>query len=152
MPAAPGLESLQPGLTGRIDIVVGPEQTAPHVGSGAVPVLATPVMVNLMEAAALAAVERFLPPGQQTVGTVLNVRHFAATPVGIAVQAEAELVEVNGRTLVFRVSARDAKEPIGDGMHERIVIGLGRFDARMAEKAAQFAHKAGGAEASGASG
>ncbi len=135
------LDAIRPGLTGTASLVVAAQHTAPHVGSGIVPVLATPVMVNLMEAAALAAVERFLPPGQQTVGTVLSVRHFAATPVGIGVVAAAELVGVEGRTLTFRVTARDAKEPIGEGTHERIVIGLGRFDRRMEEKAAQFAGK-----------
>lgn len=134
-------DTIRPGLKGTAAILVAAEHTAPHVGSGIVPVLATPVMVNLMEAAALAAVERFLPAGQQTVGTVLNVRHFAATPVGIGVLAEAELIGVDGRTLTFRVTACDAKEPIGEGTHERIVIGLGRFDRRMEEKAAAFAGK-----------
>lgn len=135
------LGALQPGLRATVSIIVAAEHTAPHVGSGIVPVLATPVMVNLMEAAALKAVERFLPAGQQSVGTVLNVRHFAATPIGIEVTAEAELARVDGRTLIFRVAARDAKEPIGEGTHERIVIGLGRFDQRMQEKAAQFARR-----------
>jgi len=94
------------------------------------------VMINMFEAAALAAVEPYLPAGYQTVGTRLDVRHFAATPVGMRVWAEAELVEVEGRTLRFRLAARDEREPIGDGMHERVIIKLGRFDQRMADKLA----------------
>jgi predicted thioesterase len=75
--------ALHSGLTGHAELVVGKEHTAPHVGSGAVPVLATPVLVNLLEAAALDAAERYVPAGQQTVGIRLDIRHFAATPVGM---------------------------------------------------------------------
>lgn len=130
------VSGLKPGLRAESRIVVHNEHTAPHVGSGQVRVLATPVMINMFEAASLAAVEKFLPEGHQTVGTHLDVRHFAATPVGMSVQAEAELIEVDGRTLRFRLAARDDREPIGDGIHERIIIKLGRFDERMAEKLA----------------
>jgi predicted thioesterase len=126
---------LTPGLKGSADIVVAAEHTAPHVGSGRVPVLATPVVINLLEAAALAAVEHLLPAGHQSLGTELNVRHFAATPVGMRVWAEAELVAVEGRTLKFRVSARDEREPIGEGTHERVVVNVARFDRRMEQKA-----------------
>ena len=87
-------EELKAGLTGTAEIVVGTRDTAPHVGSGKIGVLATPIMVNLMEAAVLQAVERFMPPGHQTVGTHLDVKHFAATPVGLRVRAHAELVKV----------------------------------------------------------
>ncbi|MGH8696066.1 MAG: thioesterase family protein, partial [Burkholderiales bacterium] len=97
-------DHLTPGLKGTAEIVVAAEHTAPHVGSGRVPVLATPVVINLLEAAALAAVEHLLPAGRQSLGTELDVRHFAATPVGMRVWAEAELVAVEGRTLKFRVS------------------------------------------------
>jgi len=114
--------------------VVGDEHTAPHVGSGRVHVLATPVMINLLEAAALDATERLLPSGYQSLGTRLEITHFAATPVGMRVVAEAELVEVDGRTLRFRVAARDEKEPIGAGTHERVVVKVDRFDARMQRK------------------
>jgi predicted thioesterase len=126
---------LTPGLKGSAELVVTTEHTAPHVGSGRVPVLATPVVINLLEAAALAAVEHLLPVGYQSLGTELNVRHFAATPVGMRVRAEAELVAVEGRTLKFRVSARDEREPISDGTHERVVVNVARFDRRMEEKA-----------------
>src|SRR5215475_2803407 len=124
-----------PGLKGSAELVVAAEHTAPHVGSGRVPVLATPVVINLLEAAALAAVEHLLPAGYQSLGTELDVRHFAATPVGMRVWAEAELVAVEGRTLKFHVSARDEREPVSQGTHERVVVNVARFDRRMEEKA-----------------
>lgn len=127
--------TLRPGLRGRIELLVGDEHTAPHVGSGRVRVLATPVVINLLEAAALAAVEHLLPEGYQSLGTDLAVRHFAATPVGMRVHAEAELVEVEERTLRFRVAARDEKEPISEGTHDRVVVNVARFDQRMERKA-----------------
>ena len=126
---------LHPGLTGTVEILVGTRDTAPHVGSGKIKVLATPVMVNLMEEAALNAVEGLLPAGFQTVGTRHEVSHTAATPVGLRVVAGAELAGVQGRRLTFRVWADDEKERIGEGTHERIVVNLARFDARAQEKA-----------------
>jgi predicted thioesterase len=128
------VEGLVPGLTGKIEIVVAEEHTAPHVGSGQVHVLATPVLVNLLEAAALEAAERFVPPGHQTVGTRLDVQHFAATPVGMHVAAHAEVVEVKGRVITFKLWAEDEVEPIGGGTHERVIINLERFDVRMQDK------------------
>jgi len=128
------LTQIQPGLKGSVEIVVGEEHTAPHVGSGRVRVLATPIMINLMEAAALQAVEGLLPAGHQTVGIHLDVTHVAATPVGMRVRAHAELMRVDKRTLFFDVSAEDEKERIGGGLHERIVINLAKFDARMQDK------------------
>ena len=127
-------EELKPGLTGTAGIVVSARDTAPHVGSGKIGVLATPIMVNLMEAAALQAVERFMPPGHQTVGTHLDVKHFAATPVGLRVSAHAELVKVEERTLTFRIHAEDEREKIGEGVHERLIINVERFDQRMQRK------------------
>jgi predicted thioesterase len=128
------LSKLQPGLTGYTRIHVGVEQTAPSIGSGKVPVLATPVMINVIEAAALAAVEHLLPPGHQSLGIHLDVRHFAATPIGMKVVATAELTAVEGRTLSFRVEARDEREPIGGGSHERVVVNVARFDERVQRK------------------
>src|SRR5262245_47780994 len=98
------------GLKGSAEIVVGEEHTAPRVGSGRVRVLATPVMINLMEAAALAAIEHLLPPGHQSLGTRLDVSHYAATPVGMRLRATAELTKIDGRTVEFRVEAYDEKE------------------------------------------
>jgi fluoroacetyl-CoA thioesterase len=128
------LSDLHIGLKGSADLVVGVEHTAPHVGSGRVPVLATPVMINVIEAAALAAVEHLLPAGHQSLGIHLDIRHFAATPVGMRIRATAELVSVDGRTLGFRVEAHDEKEPIGEGAHQRVVVNVARFDQRVQKK------------------
>jgi fluoroacetyl-CoA thioesterase len=125
---------LKVGLSGSAELVVREEHTAPRVGSGRVRVLATPVMINLIEAAALAAVEHLLAPGYQSLGTILDVRHIAATPVGMRVRASAEVVKVDGRTLAFRVEARDERELIGDGAHERVIVNVERFDKRVQEK------------------
>jgi predicted thioesterase len=100
-------------------------------------VLATPVMINLMEAAALDAVEKLLPAGHQSLGIRLDVGHYAATPVGMRVRATAELVKIDGRTLDFRVEARDEKEAIGDGLHQRVVVNVERFDVRVQRKIAK---------------
>lgn len=128
------MDALKPGLKGRAELVVGEEHTAPRVGSGRVHVLATPVMINLFEAAALDAVERLLPAGRQSLGTVLNVRHVAATPVGMRVTATAEVTGVEGRTIHFRLEARDEKDLIGDGTHERVVVNVAKFDERVQRK------------------
>src|SRR5947209_16402498 len=95
-------ENLKPGLKGAAELVVGEEHTAPRVGSGRVHVLATPVMINVIEAAALAAIEHLLPAGHQSLGIRLDVRHFAATPVGMRVRARSTLIGIEGRTLTFR--------------------------------------------------
>src|SRR5215213_1598080 len=116
------LAHIAPGTSGRAELLVGEEHTAPRVGSGAVHVLATPVMINLFEAAALSAIEHLLPPGHQSLGTVLNVRHIAATPVGMRVTATATVEKIDGRTVHFRLQARDERELIGDGTHERVVV------------------------------
>jgi predicted thioesterase len=125
---------LRPGLSGSASLIVGEEHTAPRVGSGRVHVLATPVMINLIEAAALEAIEKLLPQGHQSLGTVLNVRHIAATPVGMRVTATAEVTGVEGRTVRFRVEARDERELIGDGTHERVVVNVEKFDLRVQRK------------------
>lgn len=128
------LSGLSPGLKGSAALVVGEEHTAPRIGSGKVHVLATPVMINLIEAAALAAVEHLLPAGHQSLGTRLDVRHIAATPVGMRIAATAEVIGLEGRTIRFRVEARDEKELIGDGVHERVVVNVARFDERVRRK------------------
>ena len=128
------LSGLSSGLRGSAELVVGEEHTAPRIGNGRIHVLATPVMLNLIEAAALAAVEHLLPAGQQSLGTHLDVRHIAATPVGMKTWASAELMKVEGRTLSFRVEARDEIELIGDGVHERVVVNVERFDQRVQRK------------------
>ncbi len=122
------------GLTGRAEMVVGKQDTAIVHGSGRVEVLATPALVALMEKAALASVEPFLGSGQTTVGTVVNVRHLSATPVGMRVRAEAELAAVEGKRLIFKVAAYDEREMIGIGTHERYIVEKDRFLARVASK------------------
>jgi fluoroacetyl-CoA thioesterase len=131
---SPVLARITPGLTGTSTIVVGPEHTAPFVGSGRIAVLATPVMINVIEAAALAAVEHLLPAGHQSLGIQLDVSHVAATPVGLRVTATAEVVGVEGRTITFRVEARDEVESIGGGTHQRVVVSVERFDERVQRK------------------
>jgi len=128
------LSAIQPGLSGEAGLRVAEEQTAPRVGRGKIHVLATPVMINVIEAAALAAIERLLPPGHQSLGTVLNVRHIAATPVGMRVTARAEVTGVSGRTVTFRVEARDERELIGDGTHARVVVNVEKYDQRVQRK------------------
>ncbi len=130
------LSNLAPGAKGTAHLVVGVEHTAPSIGSGKVPVLATPVMINVIEAAALAAVEHLLPAGHQSLGIHLDVKHFAATPIGMRVVATAELIAVDGRMLSFRVEARDDREPIGGGSHQRVVVNVARFDERIQKKLA----------------
>ena len=125
---------LQPGLTGRTELIVGEQHTAPRVGSGLVHVLATPVMINLFEAAALDAVDKHLPAGYQSLGTVLNVRHIAATPVGMKVFSSAKILKIEGRTVHLFVEARDEKELIGDGTHERVVVNVEKFSLRLQKK------------------
>jgi fluoroacetyl-CoA thioesterase len=128
------LARIRPGLTGTAEILVGPEHTAPFVGSGRIAVLATPVMINVIEAAALAAIEHLLPAGHQSLGSHLDVSHTAATPVGLRVIATAEVLRLEGRTVTFRVEARDEFEPIGGGTHQRVVVSVARFDERVQRK------------------
>ena len=122
------------GAKGSAEILVGDEHTAPRVGSGRIRVLATPVMINVMEAAALAAVEHLLPDGHQSLGTHLNVGHYAATPVGMRLRATAEVTGIDGRKIAFRVEAHDEKERVGDGTHVRVVVNVERFDQRVQRK------------------
>ena len=128
------MEQIVPGLIGQIEMVVREENTARHLGCGNVVVLATPEMIRLMEKAAVAAVDHLLPDGYRTVGVELNVRHLAATPVGMRVRAQAELTAVEGRKLTFRVEADDEVERIGEGAHRRVVIDVERFKERVEAK------------------
>jgi predicted thioesterase len=130
------MDALKPGLKGSATLVVGEEHTAPRIGSGRVHVLATPVMINLFEAAALDAIERLLPPGHQSLGTVLNVRHIAATPVGMRVTASAEVVGVEGRAVRFRVEAH-ARARGGECRQVR-PAGAAKIGVNVAASAADF--------------
>ena len=128
------LSTLRVGRKGAAELVVAEEHTAPRVGSGRIHVLATPVMINLFEAAALDALDQHLPAGYQSLGTILSVRHIAATPVGMKVFAEARITRVDGRTVYFDVAAKDQNELIGDGTHERVVVNVEKFSARVQKK------------------
>jgi len=128
------VEEIVPSLLGEIEMVVHEENTASHLGSGNVAVLATPEMIRLMERAAVAAVDHLLPDGHGTVGVAVDVRHLAATPVGMKVRAQAELTAVEGRKLTFRVEAFDEVEKIGEGEHRRVVIDVERFKERVEAK------------------
>lgn len=128
------LASITPGLEGTATLVVGPEHTATKVGSGVIPVLATPVMINVIEAAALACAEHLLPEGHQSLGIRLDVSHVAATPVGMTITAQATVTKIEGRTIHFAVTCHDDKELIGEGAHERVVVDVARFEARVRRK------------------
>lgn len=119
--------TLNVGITGEATTVVVHENTAAAVGAGGVEVFGTPMMIALMENAAWQAVAEHLDEGYVTVGTLVNVKHLAATPLGQRVQASAELVEIDRRRLVFRVEAHDEKQKIGEGFHERFIVQLEHF-------------------------
>lgn len=127
---------LRPGLSHQVRREVTAEMTAARLGSGGVEVLGTPFMISMMELASWRAVQDYLEAGMTSVGTVVNIRHLAATPVGDTVTARSELVEVDGRRLVFRVEAWDSVAKIGEGSHERFVVHLERFLERVARRRA----------------
>jgi len=122
------------GLVGEVDVVVQPSDTADALGNKGVHVLATPRLVALLEFAAIRAVEAHLPPGSRTVGTRIDVRHLAATPVGMRATIRATLREIDGRRLVFDIEGRDEAERIVEGTHERFQIDQAKFLARIAAK------------------
>lgn len=115
------------GMKGTVSTVVEREDTAYEVGSGSLLVYATPCMVALMEGAACEAIADAIPEGKTSVGTALNISHLAATPVGLEVRAEAEVTEVEGSMVTFRVMAYDEAGKIGEGTHKRAVITTQRF-------------------------
>lgn len=119
--------SLTPGMKGEMSSTVVQENTAAAVGAGGVEVFGTPMMIALMENAAWRAVADALEAGSVTVGTLVNVQHLAATPIGQRVHATAELTKIDGRRLVFNVEAYDEKQKIGEGQHERAIVNLERF-------------------------
>ena len=123
------------GAKGTFTLRVMPGHLANQFKDAILPqVFATPMMVTIMENAALNAIRDYLEPGESAVGTVVNVRHLAATPVGHQVTAEAEVTKVDGRRIEFNVSARDEMEEIGTGTHERMLVDIARLDKRLAAK------------------
>ena len=128
------MNELVPGLVAEIEHNVTDDDTASRWGSGLVPVFSTPALVGLMESAAVAALKGCLSPGQTTVGGRIDVRHLAATPVGMKVHAKAELTTVEGRKLVFKIRAWDEVELIGEADHERFIVDEARFLGRVQAK------------------
>ncbi len=126
--------ALAPGLRGEAHLTVDFTLTAAALGDFGVVVLGTPYMINLMEIASAKAVEPELPAGHTTVGTLVDVKHLAATPIDMKVTAHAKLLEVDGRRLVFSVEAFDEREKIGEGRHERYIVNLERFLERVKAK------------------
>jgi len=123
------------GAKGSDTLLVTPAHLASQFKDSTLPpVFATPMMVRAMENAALNAIREYLEPGESAVGTVVNVRHLAATPVGHQVTAEAEVTKVDGRRIEFKVSARDEMEEIGEGTHERMVVDRARLGKRLKDK------------------
>jgi fluoroacetyl-CoA thioesterase len=131
------MASIEPGLTNEIIRQVTERHLATEWGSGLVRVLATPVLVAFCEECARLAVDPLLPPAQQTVGTRIDLRHLAATPLGLDVIVRAELVESEGRRLSFRIEAWDTVERVAEAEHDRFVIDVERFEERLAEKSRQ---------------
>ena len=127
-------EGIKVGTKGVARTVVSTENTANRLSSGIAEVFATPMMISLMEGAAAVAVAPFLAQGESTVGTLVNVKHLAATPLGHEVRAEAEVTEVDGKRIVFKVEAYDEVEKIGEGTHERFIIDMNRFMGRVQKK------------------
>jgi fluoroacetyl-CoA thioesterase len=126
---------IEPGLVNETKIIVTEELTATAVSSlRMAPVLSTPNLVRLMEKTAHAAIFPYLDDSQSSVGAMINIRHLAATPIGLEVRIRAELTEVDGRRLCFKVEAWDELEKVGEGEHERFIIDCDRFMARVEKK------------------
>jgi len=126
---------LAPGQVGEIEITVTADRTADAMGNRGVHVLATPHVVGLLEEAAIAAMKASTPPGGGSVGTMIEMKHLAATPVGMKVRAKATVLETDGKRVVFQVEAFDEKEKIAEGRHERFMVGdMARFLDRAMKK------------------
>lgn len=128
------MNELTIGLNAEINHIVTETDTAAKWGSGLVPVFGTPSLVGLMEAGAVKALEGYLPEGQTTVGGHIDVRHLAATPVGMQVRVRAELTSIDGKKLTFQIEAWDEVEKIGEALHERFVIDKEKFVTRTQAK------------------
>ena len=123
------------GATGIVTLRVMPNHLANQFKDAILPqVFATPMMVTIMENAALNAIRDYLEPGESAVGTIVNVKHLAATPVGHQVTATATVTKVDGRRIEFDVSARDEIEEIGIGTHERMLVDMARLSTKLAAK------------------
>ena len=129
------MQTMPIGARGSFTLVVAPDHLANRFKDAMLPpVLATPVMIMIMENAALNAMKPYLEPGQSALGTRVDIRHLAATPAGRLVTGEAEITKVDGRRLEFTIRALDGAEVIGTGTHERMIIDLARFSERLQAK------------------
>ncbi|MBI2561193.1 MAG: thioesterase family protein [candidate division NC10 bacterium] len=126
---------IEPGVVGEVQHRVTPETFASRWANPGIEVLATPVVVGWLEGAAIRAVQPFLEPGQGSVGTMVSMKHLAATPAGMTVRATATVTEVDGRRIRFSVEAHDEKEKIAEGEHERFIVNMAKFLDRVAQKA-----------------
>jgi fluoroacetyl-CoA thioesterase len=131
------MEELVPGLVGESSEIVTEELTAAKYASGLVAAFATPALVGLMESAAFSATKSRLSPGQTTVGAEVNIKHLAATPVGMRVHARAQVTRVEGRRIFYNVEAWDEVEKIGEGTHLRVVVDEAPFNERFGKKIRQ---------------
>ena len=127
--------SLKPGVVGEAQHRVTPDTFATRWGNPGVEVLATPVVIGWLEDAAIRAVQPYLEPGQASVGTMVSMKHLAATPAGMMVRATATVKVVDGRRIVFSVEAHDEKERIAEGGNERFIVNMTKFLERVAQKA-----------------
>lgn len=126
------------GMKNKTEETVTREMLATRVGSGKVEVLATPVMIMMMELCCEGGVREHIGPGNATVGTTVSVKHMAATPQGMKVTVESELLEAEGKRLLFKVEAYDEVEKIGEGLHERYIVNEQKFISRVNAKLAQY--------------
>jgi predicted thioesterase len=127
------VSQITPGLHGERTLTVTADQTAKHLGSGGVDVFATPAMIALMERTSLSIIDPLLDQGYMSVGIEIHVRHLRATPTGQQVRARAEVTEVDGTRVTFKVEAWDETQKIGEGTHKRAIVELARFEAGLAK-------------------
>ena len=124
------------GIKGHGKLTVTDSMTAAALGSGAIEVLSTPIMIALMEKTSRMSIADYLEESQRTVGTVVNIKHLAATPVGMEVTCETELIEIDRRRLVFKVACYDKDGIIGEGLHERFIVDKDKFMEKASAKLA----------------
>jgi fluoroacetyl-CoA thioesterase len=129
------MQTIPVGTEGSFSLVIGPEHLANRFKDAMLPpVLATPVMIMIMENAALNAMKPYLEVSESALGTRVDVRHLAATPAGRRITGEAEVTDVDGRRIEFTIRAKDGTEVVGIGTHERMVIDLAKFTERLKSK------------------
>ena len=129
-------DELTPGMSHEIEVTTGPEHTARYFYENLPDVFATPFLAGFMERVSAELINRYLEPGQQSVGIAMSLQHSAATPLGMKVRVRTEVTARDGKKLTFKVEAWDAAEKIGEALHERFIIDAAKFNARVAQKKA----------------